>query len=75
MGVGPIPAIRMLLERTRLTIEEIDISMDPDLEARSAGQKLMLRLGSDNQAVVERKLHELRALLITRTAASPRTNQ
>jgi acetyl-CoA C-acetyltransferase len=25
MGVGPIPAIRMLLERTNLTIEDIDI--------------------------------------------------
>ena len=38
---------------------------DPDLEARSAGQKLMLRMGADNAAVIERKLRELRALIAT----------
>jgi Protein of unknown function (DUF3014) len=48
---------------------------DPDLEARSAGQKLMLRLGSENQALVERKLRELRALLVARKGAPARTNQ
>jgi hypothetical protein len=47
---------------------------DPDLEARSAGQKLLLRLGTDNQAVVERKLRELRALVATRTGAAARAN-
>jgi hypothetical protein len=36
---------------------------DPELEARSAGQKLLLRIGADNAAVVERKLRELRALV------------
>ncbi len=41
---------------------------DPNLEARSAGQKLMLRLGAENQAIVERKLRELRALLTARSA-------
>ncbi len=40
---------------------------DPQLEARSAGQKLMLRIGSTNAAVVEGKLRELRALV----AAAP----
>ena len=38
---------------------------DPELEARSAGQKLMLRIGADNAAGVERKLRELRALVAT----------
>lgn len=47
---------------------------DPNLEARSAGQKLVLRLGAENQAIVERKLRELRALLATRTATPARTN-
>lgn len=42
---------------------------DPDLEARSAGQKLMLRIGPDNAAVVERKLRELRALIATGVGA------
>ena len=36
---------------------------DPELEARSAGQKLMLRLGNENAAVVRKKLGELRALV------------
>ncbi len=38
---------------------------DPELEARPAGQKLLLRIGADNAAVVERKLRELRALVAT----------
>ena len=33
---------------------------DPDLEARSAGQKLMLRMGSENAAQIKSKLRELR---------------
>ncbi|MDE2220764.1 MAG: DUF3014 domain-containing protein [Gammaproteobacteria bacterium] len=41
---------------------------DPELEARSAGQKLLLRIGADNAAVVERKLRELRAMV---AAGSP----
>lgn len=45
---------------------------DPNLEARSSGQKLLLRLGSDNQSMVERKLRELRALVATRAAAPAR---
>jgi len=42
---------------------------DPALEARSSGQKLMLRIGATNQAIVERQLRELRALI---AAAPPR---
>jgi Protein of unknown function (DUF3014) len=34
---------------------------DPSLEERSAGQKLMIRLGSENAATVKAKLKELRA--------------
>lgn len=34
---------------------------DPSLEARSAGQKLLLRMGPRNQAAVKTKLRELRA--------------
>jgi hypothetical protein len=33
---------------------------DPKIESLSAGQKLMVRLGPDNEAVVKSKLHELR---------------
>ncbi len=41
---------------------------DPALEARPAGQKLLLRMGPDNAAAIKEKLTELRAAL---TAASP----
>jgi hypothetical protein len=34
---------------------------DPALEARSAGQKLLLRMGPDNAAAIKAKLRELRA--------------
>ncbi len=41
---------------------------DPALEARPAGQKLLLRMGPDNATVIKAKLTELRALI---TAAPP----
>ncbi|MGH8712570.1 MAG: DUF3014 domain-containing protein [Casimicrobiaceae bacterium] len=36
---------------------------DADLESRSAGQKIMMRMGSDNAAGVKAKLREIRALV------------
>ncbi len=42
---------------------------DPKLEALPAGQKLLLRMGPDNAAVVKAKLKELRAIV---AAAPPR---
>lgn len=36
---------------------------DPELQARSAGQKILLRMGNDNAAKVKAKLRELRAEL------------
>ena len=42
---------------------------DPKLEALPAGQKLLLRMGPDNAAVVKGKLKELRAII---TAAPPK---
>jgi hypothetical protein len=36
---------------------------DPDLESRSAGQKLLLRMGNENAAVIKAKLTEFRALI------------
>ena len=67
----PHPARPLALVRPKVFWE----FADPDIEARSAGQKLMLRLGSDNQAIVERKLRELRALVAARTVAPARPNQ
>lgn len=37
---------------------------DPELEKRSAGQKLLLRLGPDNRVRVKERLKELRALIV-----------
>jgi hypothetical protein len=36
---------------------------DPDLESRSAGQKVMMRMGSENAARIKAKLREIRAEL------------
>jgi hypothetical protein len=43
---------------------------DPDLEARSAGQKIMMRMGRENAVRVKAKLRELRAEL-TRPGSKP----
>jgi len=52
---------------------------DPDLESRSSGQKLMMRLGPDNEARVKAKLRAYRKELVAQTPASaisvPRTNR
>jgi hypothetical protein len=42
---------------------------DPALEARPAGQKLLIRMGPDNAAAIKTKLMELRAAV---TAAAPK---
>lgn len=42
---------------------------DPSLEARPAGQKLLLRMGPDNEEAVKAKLRELRTIV---TAAAPK---
>lgn len=39
---------------------------DPQLEARSAGQKALLRMGSENATVIKDKLRELRGQLVAR---------
>ena len=36
---------------------------DPKLESKSAGQKLLIRMGSENAAVIKDKLRELRSAL------------
>jgi len=41
---------------------------DPELESLSAGQKIMIRMGSENAARVKAKLRELRRALATRAS-------
>lgn len=43
---------------------------DPDLESRSAGQKIMLRIGVDNERIVKAKLRALRTE-ITKSRPAP----
>jgi hypothetical protein len=43
---------------------------DPDLETRSDGQKILIRMGADNASRVKAKLREIRRALIT-AAAQP----
>ncbi len=46
---------------------------DPDVETRSAGQKIMMRMGSENAAKVKAKLREIRRELTSRqTKDAPR---
>jgi hypothetical protein len=54
--VGPIRLVRPMLHYEYA---------DPALEARSAGQKIMLRIGSDNAAKVKAKLREIRSRVAT----------
>jgi len=42
--------------------------VDPELEARSAGQKALIRMGPDNANQVKEKLREIRSLIIARPA-------
>lgn len=44
---------------------------DPDLERRSAGQKIMMRIGSENAARVKAKLREIRGLLVREQVKPP----
>ncbi|MFX9123653.1 DUF3014 domain-containing protein, partial [Acinetobacter baumannii] len=39
---------------------------DPKLEALSAGEKLLLRMGPSNEAVIKAKLRELRRSIVNR---------
>jgi hypothetical protein len=45
---------------------------DPELETRSAGQKIMLRMGPDNAARVKEKLREIRREILAASERAPR---
>jgi hypothetical protein len=60
------PQIAGPIELTRPNV--LYVFADQSLESRSAGQKLLLRMGPDNAAVVKAKLAELRTIV---TAAPP----
>lgn len=62
----PEPEGQLLLEQPKVLYQ----FADPDLEARSAGQKLLLRIGTNHARVVKRKLGEFRALIAAQTQST-----
>jgi hypothetical protein len=56
---APVPAGPIVLVRTNVLYE----FADPDLEALSSGQKLMLRMGPNNSATLKRLLEKFRGHL------------
>ena len=60
MLAAPEPGAAPALARPKVLYE----FADPDLESRSAGQKMLLRMGKDNELRVKAKLREIRGALI-----------
>jgi hypothetical protein len=46
---------------------------DPDLESRSAGQKILMRMGAENAARIKAKLREIRGEIAGRSAATAKS--
>ncbi len=65
VAIDDLLAAPEMEESPRLTQPNVFYQFaDPDLEALSAGQKLMLRIGSDNADKVKAKLREIRSALL-----------
>lgn len=62
----PDPSGPVLLKRPSVNYEFVD----PTLENRSAGQKMMIRIGPQNAAIVKAKLRELRKAIAKQEAAA-----
>jgi len=58
----PTPPGAIRLERPNVLFQYAD----PELESLSAGQKMMIRMGPDNAAVVKNKLREIRVQVTSR---------
>ena len=50
-----------------LAVQPDEVLSDPALEKRSAGQKIMLRMGADNMARAKRLLSAIRSELLRRS--------
>jgi hypothetical protein len=61
-GLLATPQINERIELKRPNV--MYVFADPSLEALPAGQKLLIRMGPDNEAAVKAKLSELRAAII-----------
>ncbi len=56
---APDPEVPVRLVQPKILYEYAD----PDLEARSAGQKIMMRIGRENAALLKERLREIRRLV------------
>lgn len=64
VAIDDLLAAPELAEPVRLVQPEILYAFaDPDLEARSAGQKIMMRIGRENAATIKARLREIRRLV------------
>ena len=67
MLAAPEPDSAVPLMRPRVLYE----FADPDLETRSAGQKILIRMGAENELRVKTKLRELRRELVAASQRRP----
>jgi hypothetical protein len=56
---APVPQVPVRLAQPKVLYEYAD----PNLERRSAGQKIMMRIGPENAAILKAKLSEIRGLV------------
>ncbi|MEO9078801.1 MAG: DUF3014 domain-containing protein [Rhodanobacter sp.] len=68
---APEPAQSPALQRSK----SFYIYADPDLEALSSGQRLLLRTGPANEAKIKAKLRTIRGLLGEQHLSSPATSR
>jgi len=61
---APEPASPVYLSQPKVVFE----FADPELEALSAGQKILVRVGIDNERILKAKLREIRAVLTGKPA-------
>ena len=71
MLAAPVPDAPVALVQPKVFYRYVD----PDLEARSAGQKLLMRLGADDEARVKAKLRSIRALLVAQHVPAATTSR
>jgi len=67
MLAAPVPTAPVVLVQPKVFYRYAD----PELEARSAGQKMLMRLGAEDEARVKQTLRAIRALLVGRQLPAP----
>ena len=64
MLAAPEPKLPVYVSQPRIMFEFVD----PDLEELSAGQKILVRVGIDNELRLKAKLREIRKSLVAEVA-------